>query len=134
MRISPCALPRTFARFSSTNASGSLIRARSIPAPHSGSIRVLGLNNPSTRNAISRALLAELTAHVSEIKAEGAGGPTRALILASDVDEAFCAGADLKERKTFTPQEYASPAPSQFETATNLLAACRPSWRTCAAC
>lgn len=33
-------------------------------------------------------------------------GPTRALILASAVDSCFCAGADLKERKGFTQEEY----------------------------
>lgn len=33
-------------------------------------------------------------------------GPTRALILASEVDSCFCAGADLKERAGFSPEEY----------------------------
>jgi methylglutaconyl-CoA hydratase len=33
-------------------------------------------------------------------------GPTRALIIASEVDSSFCAGADLKERAGFTPEEY----------------------------
>jgi methylglutaconyl-CoA hydratase len=32
-------------------------------------------------------------------------GPTRAVILASDVDSSFCAGADLKERKGFTKEQ-----------------------------
>jgi methylglutaconyl-CoA hydratase len=32
-------------------------------------------------------------------------GPTRALILASEVDNCFCAGADLKERMGFTAEE-----------------------------
>lgn len=82
-----------------------LINARSVPAPHSGSIRILSLNNPKSRNAISRALLAELTSHINDISMEGPQGATRALILASDVDASFCAGADLKERKTFTLEE-----------------------------
>ena len=34
-------------------------------------------------------------------------GPTRALIVASAVDSCFCAGADLKERRAFTKDEYA---------------------------
>jgi methylglutaconyl-CoA hydratase len=38
-------------------------------------------------------------------------GPTRAVILASDVDSCFCAGADLKERKGFTADQYFSPFP-----------------------
>jgi len=33
-------------------------------------------------------------------------GPTRVLILASDVDSCFCAGADLKERAGFSADEY----------------------------
>lgn len=33
-------------------------------------------------------------------------GPTRALILASEVDSSFCSGADLKERAGFSQDEY----------------------------
>lgn len=36
---------------------------------------------------------------------EGLEGQTRALIVASEVDGAFCAGADLKERRGFTGEE-----------------------------
>lgn len=32
-------------------------------------------------------------------------GPTRAVVLASEVDSCFCAGADLKERAGFTADE-----------------------------
>ena len=35
----------------------------------------------------------------------GIGGGTRAMILASESEAAFCAGADLKERKGFTKEE-----------------------------
>lgn len=38
-------------------------------------------------------------------------GPTRVVILASDVDASFCAGADLKERKGFTPEQSVSHYP-----------------------
>ena len=75
------------------------------PAPHSGNIRVLLLNRPEARNALSRELISELTRHVNEIKEEEGLGKTRALIVASNVDKAFCSGADLKERKTFTQDE-----------------------------
>jgi methylglutaconyl-CoA hydratase len=83
----------------------SIVQVKSIPAPHCGSIKVLSLNRPAARNAISRQLLSELQHHVEETHAEPEDGPTRALILASAVDSAFCAGADLKERATFTEQE-----------------------------
>ena len=34
------------------------------------------------------------------------GEGTRVLVLASEVDEAFCAGADLKERRKMSSDEY----------------------------
>jgi methylglutaconyl-CoA hydratase len=67
------------------------------------------MNRPAARNAISRQLLAELNQQINSIHNEGQAGPTRALILASEVDTSFCAGADLKERATFTQEEYAYP-------------------------
>lgn len=92
---------RTFA-----TAQTPAINVTSVPAPHCGSIRILSLNRPAARNAISKQLLAELSHQVNSIHDEGDNGPTRALILASEVDSSFCAGADLKERATFTQEEY----------------------------
>jgi len=83
------------------------IKISSIPAAHSGVITVLSLNRPRARNALSRQLLSELSGVVEGLHAEGGKGSTRALILASESDDAFCAGADLKERLTFTAEEYA---------------------------
>ncbi len=82
-----------------------VIKVQNHPAPHSGTIRVLLLDRPAARNALSRQLLSELSGHVDEIQAEGGQGKTRSLILASNVDQAFCSGADLKERRTFTQEE-----------------------------
>ena len=91
---------------SATNApESSSIKVQQHPAPHSGIIRVLLLDRPEARNALSRKLVSELTRHVDEIQAEAGVGKTRALIIGSNVDQAFCAGADLKERKTFTQDE-----------------------------
>lgn len=89
----------------SSSSSGPLVKLTSIPAPHCGSIRILSLNRPESRNAISKALLAELAHHVDQVAMEGESRTTRALIVASDVDTSFCAGADLKERATFTPEQ-----------------------------
>ncbi len=75
------------------------------PAPHSGGIRVLLLDRPANRNALSRRLLTDLRKHVQHIQDEGGVGGTRALIIASNNDNAFCAGADLKERKGMTQDE-----------------------------
>jgi methylglutaconyl-CoA hydratase len=81
------------------------IRLQNHPAPHSGTIRVLLLDRPEARNALSRQLMTELRRHVDEIKAEGDTGGTRALVIASNVDKAFCAGADLKERRGMSQDE-----------------------------
>ncbi|KAI1378027.1 ClpP/crotonase [Hypoxylon crocopeplum] len=115
-----------FLRLYSSDA-GPLIKVTNLSAPNSGHVRILELNRPSTRNAISKALLAALRAEVEDVQAQyttdgqelpptprfgGAAGidqkgPTRALILASALDASFCAGADLKERRGFTPEETA---------------------------
>jgi methylglutaconyl-CoA hydratase len=104
-----------------------LINIADVKAPSGGGrIRILSLARPSARNAISRQLLWELRSHVEAIAGEydsngddipppktfgGAAGedmrsPTRALVLSSEVDSCFCAGADLKERAGFTAEEY----------------------------
>lgn len=97
--------PRVCVRWYSA-PSDSAITVQHHPAPHSGSIRVLLLDRPATRNALSRQLVSELTRHVNEIQAEGGTGGTRALIIASNGDKAFCSGADLKERKSMSLDEY----------------------------
>lgn len=88
-----------------TSAKGDVIDIQQIPAPGAGHVKVLLLNRPEARNAISRQLLNSLETHVNSIGAEQGKGPTRALVLASNVDASFCAGADLKERATFTREE-----------------------------
>ena len=126
-RLSPSpALLRGVTRrfYSSAADNGPLVRVTNLPAAGSGHIRILELNRPSARNAISKALLAALRAEIDDVHAQydsegreipvkrfgGAAGvdekgATRALILASAVDTSFCAGADLKERRGFSQQE-----------------------------
>lgn len=95
-----------------------------VRAPNTGHVRVIELNRPDARNAISRALLAALRQEFENVAAyydsdgnevawtpastaasADVDGPARALVLASAVDSVFCAGADLKERKGFTEAE-----------------------------
>jgi methylglutaconyl-CoA hydratase len=83
----------------------SALKISSIPAPHAGTITVLSLDRPKARNAISQQLLSELSGVVEGVHEEGGKGSTRALILASESDNAFCAGADLKERLGMSPEE-----------------------------
>ena len=105
-------------RCQSTASSPSLIQIRDIPAPHTGHIRILSLNSPHNRNAISRQLLYELSHEINTIKTqvedeatkgEVVGHGTRVLVLASEVDACFCAGADLKERSGMSHAESISP-------------------------
>lgn len=130
VRLSFRASSRVSARYIRAYSSDAapIINVINIPAPNSGHIRILELNRPAARNAISKALLARLRAEVDDVHSQytkegdeisttrfgGAAGPnevgpTRALILASAVDASFCAGADLKERKGFTQEESVSP-------------------------
>ena len=95
----------------STNFAFPLLKVRNLDAPHIGHIRILGLNSPHNRNAISRQLLTELQAQLNRIKNnDGRRGGTRVLIIASEIDEAFCAGADLKERKGMSDEEWVFPS------------------------
>ncbi|KAI5276896.1 ClpP/crotonase [Aureobasidium subglaciale] len=83
----------------------STLKISQVPAPHAGSIRIISLNRPSARNAISTQLLTELRQQIQEISTESEDGPTRALILSSESDASFCAGADLKERLTMSGEQ-----------------------------
>jgi len=81
------------------------LKISSIPAPHAGTITVLSLDRPKARNAISQQLLSELNGVVEGLHKENGQGSTRALILSSECDNAFCAGADLKERLGMSSEE-----------------------------
>jgi len=120
--LRPTAVPRSFLRrLYSAQSSGPLITVTNLPSPNSGHIRVLELNRPEARNAISRVLLGALRAEIDDIHSQYGPsgeetqilgkpaelGPTRALVVASAVDSCFCAGADLKERRGFTQAETA---------------------------
>ncbi|CAO2656305.1 Nn.00g051080.m01.CDS01 [Neocucurbitaria sp. VM-36] len=120
LRPSPRLLLRPVQRCAYATAQSPAINVTNVPAPHCGSIRILSLNRPAARNAISRQLLAELNHQVNSIHDEGDAGSTRALILASDVDSSFCAGADLKERATFTQEDTANFLTSLRGTLTSI--------------
>ncbi|KAL8817935.1 MAG: hypothetical protein Q9223_003329 [Gallowayella weberi] len=104
----------------SSSNSPSLIKITNIPAPHTGHIRVITLNSPKNKNAISRQLLEELDAEFRGVaeafgKEDEAwrnkepnavlGQGTRVIVIGSEVDGVFCAGADLKERKEMTKED-----------------------------
>jgi enoyl-CoA hydratase/carnithine racemase len=61
------------------------------------------LNRPAAANALSRALVGKLTELLDVLAGEiAAGADLRALVLTGAGDKAFSAGADLKERRTWT--------------------------------
>jgi len=62
---------------------------------------VVTLAKPDTRNALSRQLLSEFGEALDQARKDKA----RVVIIASNVPKVFCAGADLKERKTMSPDE-----------------------------
>ncbi|PVH77177.1 putative enoyl-CoA hydratase/isomerase family protein [Cadophora sp. DSE1049] len=94
-----------------------LINISDVQAPHVGCLRILELNRPRAKNAISHQLLDELARAIEDVWQQSMSmsidpsspGPAskqvRALIITSSSDTAFCAGADLKERKAMTLAE-----------------------------
>ncbi|HLT28904.1 MAG TPA: enoyl-CoA hydratase-related protein [Myxococcaceae bacterium] len=60
------------------------------------------IDGEARRNAISRAMLAELGTQVARVSSEG---KVRAVVLTGAGTKAFCAGADLKERATMSEDE-----------------------------
>ncbi|EST07884.1 Crotonase superfamily [Kalmanozyma brasiliensis GHG001] len=71
-------------------------------SPYDEHISVLTLNRAPAKNAISRALLSEMDEHISSLFTSRT---VRTLLLHSSVPGAFCAGADLKERKGMSKLE-----------------------------
>lgn len=60
------------------------------------------MNRPQTKNAISKLFLEQFRASIAAVKFNKSA---RVVILKSDVEGAFCTGADLKERKSMPVEE-----------------------------
>jgi enoyl-CoA hydratase/carnithine racemase len=82
-------------------------------------IATLTLNRPEVLNAISRQLAAELLATCGALTERD---EIRAVIVTGAGERAFCAGADLKERRTLAPDERAAHT-TAIEAAAEALAA-----------
>ncbi len=63
------------------------------------------INGQARRNALSKAMIGELTANIQRVSATSAA--VRAVILTGAGDKAFCAGADLKERTGMSEDDVA---------------------------
>lgn len=68
----------------------------------SGPICTITLNRPEIMNTFSRALVDDLAAAVSELRFDRS---TRVVVITGAGDQAFSAGADLKERITMTQDQ-----------------------------
>lgn len=77
------------------------VKLRRLSDPDSGIIEVK-LDRPGAKNAIGRDMLRGLWHSFEEICKDSSA---RVLMICSSVPKVFCAGADLKERKTMTAAE-----------------------------
>ena len=75
-----------------------LVRART-----QGRVAVVTLNRPDQMNAISGALADQLTA---KLRAVARDSDTWVVLLTAAGERAFCVGADLKERRTFSLEDF----------------------------
>lgn len=75
---------------------------KSIRCKRCGGIALLTLDRPSCHNALNRSLLQELSQMTEELSKDSS---IRVVIITGAGEKAFCAGADLKERQSFTEDE-----------------------------
>ena len=68
-----------------------------------GNVGIITLNRPESMNAISGAVARELADACTQV---AQGGDIWAVVLRAEGDKAFCVGADLKERASFTQEDY----------------------------
>lgn len=81
-----------------------------------GNIKIVTLNRPEALNAISSQLAKEFHRVLDEIKYDM---ETRVLII-TGTGRSFCAGADLKERESYTPEERGRKIQEMNELVTSL--------------
>lgn len=67
-----------------------------------GHIAILTLNRPESANALSRDVLLSLSGHLRDIRFDE---KVRVVIITASGEKAFCAGADLKERRGMNEQQ-----------------------------
>lgn len=87
-----------------------------------GTVAWITLNRPDVRNALSKAVNIRLSEIAYELDHEADG--VRAIVITGAGEKAFCAGADLKERKG-VPASESSPYINAIATAINDIGAIR---------
>ena len=74
-------------------------RPSTVRVERAGAVATVTLARPEAANALSRALVADLRAALADLAADAT---LAAVVLTGAGDKAFCAGADLKERRGMT--------------------------------
>ncbi len=74
------------------------------------------MDRPEALNALSTAMAVSLATATSQLAAGGAAGLVRAVVLTSTAERAFCVGADLKERNSFSDADLMHQRP-RFQAA-----------------
>lgn len=69
------------------------------------------LDRPDAMNAVSTQMARELGAACAQLTAEAVTGAVRAVVLSTSDPRAFCVGADLKERRSFTDADLMAQRP-----------------------
>ncbi|GJM86325.1 hypothetical protein PR202_ga02175 [Eleusine coracana subsp. coracana] len=77
------------------------VRLRNLSAPDSGIVE-LSLERPEVKNAINWDVMRRLRVAIEKIEADATA---KVVLVASSVPGAFCAGADLKERRLMSSSE-----------------------------
>ncbi|GAA5850647.1 hypothetical protein JCM5353_004064 [Sporobolomyces roseus] len=96
--------PRSALRYYSAAPISSSQQASITRSTQLEGLTYLELHRPKAKNALSVQMVQELRDLIEEIRFDGI---TRAVVLRSAVAGSFCAGADLKERKTMNELEVA---------------------------
>ncbi|MDO5710917.1 MAG: enoyl-CoA hydratase-related protein, partial [Micrococcales bacterium] len=76
-----------------------------------GRVVELVLDRPEAMNAVSTAMAQAIGAACAQLRAQALAGSVRAVIVTSSHARAFCVGADLKERKSFTDADLMAQRP-----------------------
>lgn len=86
-----------------------------------GHVAELVLDRPEAMNAVSTAMAQALADACADLAAQARTGAVRAVVVTSSHPKAFCVGADLKERKTFTDADLMAQRPIARSAYTGVL-------------
>ena len=91
----------TLARGIATHVMGEEFKCFRLDGDDEG-VAVFTMDRPSARNALGRQMMKEMR---EALQWAESSSEVRVVVLESAVERVFCAGADLKERATMTPEE-----------------------------